>query len=1317
MKQHIIGLDLGTNSIGWALITEDGMGKVDIIKTGVHVFPIGTIVDDKSGKEKTRNEQRREYRGASRMRFRFKMRRENLTECLKDNGMFPNYSKYHKIKEGKQSYELYQLRANALDQQIPLQEIGRIFMLLNKYRGFKSNSKKLTGKDKEEGKVKDGIGQLETFMKNNGARTIGEYFFKMHQKAKELYDKNQWHNDNEPIDERALDSDGKIELFNSNGIRRHHGRYTDRKMYETEFDLIWEQQMNYYPEILTGSPQKLKNIKNLPHNEKIQRLKEFKNTLFWKIKEHCIYYQRPLKSQKKYISNCQFEKSKKAIPVSHPLFQEFRIYKTLNQIRYANEKLDITKEPLDKNWIPIIANYLKHNYNVYLNPTGEILKKDNKGYLVKLLNVNDSHKFYIDAIDADVPDDEKNKNSITGNTTYASFYEALGKERFSALEKAGKLELLWHHIYMAKDGLMKEDEWLKSILTEKSKWDFPPEVAQKFIDNGLEGGYGSYSAKVIKAIIPFMRNGDDEYTALIKAGYLKSPDEVSEIVALKEKISQLKYQELRNPVVEKAVSQAIRIVNSILKKYKSEIDQNKFEIRIESTRELKKPRKEREKLRKSNLDKDKIRQEYADFLNNKKDVIGITKRIEKYDSLINKFELWLEMGFDKTDESFKAEDFKAFAKVIKPEDRIKHKLWLECNRVCPYSNKMIPLGKLFNPEVEIEHIIPLSRSLDNSFNNKTLTYFNINKEKGARTAYEYMKSKNELSLFKRRIKGANFSDSKIERFLNEKVNITFTNDQITNTSYIAKYTRKKMQEVCRNVQFTNGSATADLRMNDWLLSSLLDQIRYEEETGINMTEVFINYYRLKKEFRNWTIKKYRSTDIKIDWGKIDESQDVKDYERETKNELTYYWNEVSKFNAFKSKAGKKDRSDHRHHAIDAFVIACCSPAIIRTLSTYNAARENRGEPLTNEYGNITRERIEKNFSMADLKESIMNILVSHYENQSLIKKRINKIKTKQGLIKHNTYAPQGKLHQESYYGKSNGDFVRRVELYSDVRQEKVLFERPEDLEYKVKGNVKWYYVPDTQLLHVVKSRLEKLGKRSLSKEQMVQNPLFMTSPATPNKTTSKKEGKPLPIVKSVRKKFNIERSMINLPAMDIEGNILFKNRWADNETNYLIVFYKSGDKKFAKPLKFFDAVERKRKKEKLLPDEIEYRGEIYGINRLLPWLKIGDLIFLFKKGENINTIDWNNHKLLTQRLFKVKGLTSLVTPNSKYGDYEFGRISLQNIKRSQTDKYSNQKDIEEALKEPSFILSHDKFDGIKVRLNSLGEIVAKGAECFEKELA
>lgn len=1291
--KYVIGLDAGTNSIGWALTSEDDLGRIAIIKTGVHIFPIGTIVDDVNGKEQTKNKQRRQYRGASRMRYRYKLRRKNLKIVLHENNMLPDFAKYHKSKGKKQSYELYRLRAEALDKRIDLDELGRIFMLMNKYRGFQSNAKKLRIEDEEDGRVKAGIDELQSFMDKNGARTIGEYFYLMHKKAKQLYDQNKWHNDNEPIDERAINHAGEMVLFKSNGIRRHYGRYTARDMYKREFDMIWHQQKSHYS-FLTGSKQEYDEIRKLPYKEKIVALQEFKNTLYWKIRDYCIYYQRPLKSQKKYVSNCQFVKSKKVIPASHPLFQEFRIYKQLADVRFSDSENH--KQPLRKEWRDKLAFALQCVNRIYFKSSKDSEKRKLPTFF-SILNLNDTNiKFLQDNPEAD--------KYIDGNKTFAAIHDAIGNETFEKLRNEGRLDLLWHHLYIAKDGLMKEEDWLKSILTETTKWNFPLSVAQKLIENGLEPEYGSYSTRVIKAILPFMRQGDDEYTALVKAGFRKSVDEVVESIPLKEKISQLKYQELRNPVAERAVSQAIKIVNALLEQYKDVIDRDRLEIRIESTRELRKPKKERERLRSSNLEKDKLRQEYADFLNEKKEILHISSRIEKYDSLINKFELWLEMGLDVDDINFSQDEFRAFLKITKPSDKLKHKLWLECNRICPYSNQVITLGKLFTAEIQIEHIIPLSRSLDDSFNNKTLTFQKVNAEKGARTSFEYMKSKDEIKLFKRRITNAHFNESKIDQFLLENVPTDFTNSQISNTSYIAKFIRKKMQEVCKIVQFTNGSATAELRRKDWKLSNLLDKICYEEETGKNMDDVFRKYYSFKRNFVGWLEKKMKSTDFKVDWSKIDTNPDAKRYQDETKEELIYWWNEVNLFNQFKSKSGKKDRSDHRHHAIDAFIIACCSPKIIKELSTFNAVKEERNLD--------SREEIERNFNYEDLKKSIKEILVSHQEKQTLIKKRINKIRTREKKITQVTFAPQGKLHQESYYSKVNGNVVRRVELYSDKRQDKVLFESKEDLKYKGNSREKWNYIPEEQVHYAIEHRLNKLGRKALSKESMEQVPLYMASPFAPHQVLSKR-GKPLPIIKSVRKKFKKERSLINLPAKDFKGNILFENRWADNEDNYLVVFYKSGKKRFAQPISFFKSVQNKRQSGKLIPDEVKYRNKNYGIDPMMPWIKKGDILMVMKEGESYDSIDWNDKEILRSRLFKVKGLSSTEDDKGKHGIYEYTHISLQSIfKAIKGAIYAKQTDIEEALKLKSFSLSHVKLNAIKVRLNVLGEIIAKGDECF-----
>jgi len=231
---------------------------------------------------------------------------------------------------------------------------------------------------------------------------------------------------------------------------------------------------------------------------------------------------------------------------------------------------------------------------------------------------------------------------------------------------------------------------------------------------------------------------------------------------------------------------------------------------------------------------------------------------------------------------------------------------------------------------------------------------------------------------------------------------------------------------------------------------------------------------------------------------------------------------------------------------------------------------------------------------------------------------------------------------------------------------------------------------------------------------MEKEPFHMVSSKYPDEIVSKKN-KPLPIIKSVRYKFNFKRSIINMPIKDENGNIISKNRFVNNERNYIMVFYRnsSGKKKFAQPISFFESVKRKQKCEKLIPDEIEYKDEIYGLDKSLPWIKIGDIVFLYKKGENIDEINWEDKNLLSKRLFKIKSISSSEVKSNKKV-YEYGYIYLLNIKRAKDSGYKSQNNIEKAIKLPSFKLSHDKFDAIKVRLNSLGEIIAKGEECFIK---
>lgn len=1306
--KHIIGIDAGTNSIGWSLCKEHDDNHIELIDIGAYIFPIGTNVDDKSNKETTKNETRRIYRGMRRNLYRYKLRREKLKSILNKLGMLDS-TKTSRKKEKYQSFELYQLRAKALDRCIPLDEIGRIFLLLNKYRGFKSNSKKifneedLSNEQKEENKeVAKEINDLRKYIVDAGARTIGEYFYLMHREAKELYNKDKWHNPNEPVDERAINEKGEIILHNSRGIRRQFGRYTSREMYQKEFDLIWDTQKKYYdktqPNIFTGSAKEYEEIKKLNCDEKSKKLREFKKTNYWLIRNYCIYYQRPLKSQRKFVANCQFEKSKKVIPASSPLYQEFRVWKNLSDLRYSCEDEDIVKQPLPLEWKRVIADYLETNEKVYISKPIKGKLKSDKKYIIDILpDLSNSVSFKTI--------DEDGEKYIKGNLTYYAINQALGKKEYERLKSEKLLEKLWHHLYMAKD-----DEWLKDILM--CKWKFEEVNVNRLIEFGLEEGHGAYSAKLIKKILPFMKgtdknhpNGTDEYTALILAGYLKSSDEIKDELILKEKISQISYQELRNPVVEKSVSQVIKIVNAILEKYKYEIDREKLEIRIESTRELKKPRHEREKLLRTFREKDKVRQEYAKFLNKKREEgkLKFSRKVEKYDSIIGKYELWLEMGMDKDDQSFVE-----FNNIANKYDKEKHRLWLECNRICPYTGKTISLTKLFSSEIEIEHIIPLSRSLDDSFNNKTITFSWVNHEKGNRTAYEYMQWKNDIAGFKKRVKDTtnNFSKSKKEQFLNPQIE-GFSHDQLSNTSYIAKYVRRKMMEVCRKVQFTNGRATADLRKNDWKVSDLLDKIRFEEESGIDNIDVILDEYRrLRRDFINWYRIKEKSTDIKVNVMNTD-TKLIKEYEKETGNSFASCMEMVKSFNQFKNKSGGgKDRTDHRHHAIDAFITACCSPSITKKLSTFNRYREENKEPLYDEYGRLTRKLIEQPFDYAELKQKIKEILVCHKVNQKLIVSKLNRYKTGNGIMVQRTYAPQGALHKDGLYGKlkkpylqgfnKENVFVKRTPIY-DPQQKKVV-----DISKVVDKKLREEILP---------TRIEKYGtpEKAFSKDALENDPLFMYSAKQfPNGNNKSKKGKQLPVIKNVRVINKNARNLIQLPAKDVNRKVIYDNRYAEAESNYIMALYelkeknKDGKTKIIRDfrlLSFFEAVKRKRNGERLFDDVIEKNNKYIPLMQDCNWLKQGDLVILYENEEDKISINWNNKLELSKRLFKVRELGF----NSTGKGYAVIKLEKHNLQKTSNQKYS---------KEGYFVKKSETINAIKVRISPLGEILLKGKECF-----
>jgi CRISPR-associated endonuclease Csn1 len=209
MAGYTLGLDIGANSIGWALI--DGSEKNAIIDIGVRVFPEGVDRDTK-GLEKSKNATRRETRGARRTHQRRNRRKEQLLKALQAIGLLPTDGS--ELRALFHTTNPYGLRKIGLSEKLERYEFGRVLYHISQRRGFKSNRK--SGEPKEDGKVKKEAGELQKKIDDAGCRTIGEYFAGLN-----------------PEEQRI------------------RGRYTFRSMYEKEFDLLWAKQREFYPDVLT----------------------------------------------------------------------------------------------------------------------------------------------------------------------------------------------------------------------------------------------------------------------------------------------------------------------------------------------------------------------------------------------------------------------------------------------------------------------------------------------------------------------------------------------------------------------------------------------------------------------------------------------------------------------------------------------------------------------------------------------------------------------------------------------------------------------------------------------------------------------------------------------------------------------------------------------------------------------------------------------------------------------------------------------------------------------------------------------------------
>ena len=743
MSKHILGLDLGSNSIGWALLKTTDAGKpTELIDLGSRIF--NKAVEDKTPTPK--NQKRRNSRLARRVVQRRARRRQRMLNYLVSQNLLPSSLKDHPKPESilNELGEPSSLRAKALDSPLGRHELGRVLLHLVQRRGFLSNRKTRLGQEmlddpdvqaalaeleedtaggdtdrtdeeKEETAFKRDISQLRKAIEASGCRTLGEYL-------------------------------ASLEPLQSKRNRQRDGGHlrTDRQMYQEELDAIWEEQKKHHT-VLTD---KVK--------EQI---------------EHIIFHQRPLKLQADRVGKCSLEPRFTRARRARLEYQKFRYLQDINNLRFF--------DPSTETWNTLSEEDRARLAELFERKPGLTVTD-----LRRALGLNRNTEFNLDKSEV---------KKLKGNTTACAVRKVLPEwDEFSQDKQYALVEDL---LTIQKKAVLK-----KRLI---GHWQFAPTTAVQLCLVEFEPGHGNFSTKAVRKLLPALEQGRILSDARIEAGYGYE----QEAGPAQDRLGPP--PTIANPIVQKGLHELRRVVNAIIAAHGKP-----DAVRIEMARDLEMNTKR-----------------YAAFI---KQQTANTKANDE--------------AAEKYAEMRKKNAHLSLSEYPSRDDKLKYRLWKDQGERCAYSGRQIILSELFGPAVEIDHILPYSQTLDDSYMNKIVCYTEENRDKRNRTPLDA------------------FGNTE------EKWN------QITQT--ISRWGNDLKSKRARFYK-----REAELLERDFIGSQLTDTRYISREAGSYLRTLGVDVTFPKAAFTGW---------------------------------LRHQWN----LNSLVGDTDKKDRTDHRHHAIDAVVIAC-----------------------------------------------------------------------------------------------------------------------------------------------------------------------------------------------------------------------------------------------------------------------------------------------------------------------------------------------------------------------------------------------------------
>lgn len=476
-------------------------------------------------------------------------------------------------------------------------------------------------------------------------------------------------------------------MFDDNG-KYKGGLFPFREVYVDEFETIWNIQKKYYPDVLTEeAKEKIKNV---------------------------MFFQRPLKQAEE--GECRFEAGEKRIPRAHPLFQEFRIWQTLMNLEFSPENAS-RYEPLSKDETERLVRILQNPVDFKPNAQGIIVYSNIK----KALGLDKKGVFNYERKSR--PDADTDKGLLVNTTQNAinnSHFFGVFWKQFSEEQKGEIINVLarpgnYVKFPQTRLSIEAQDKLIQEYLCEA--FAISEQAAEELLyEINLEDDFGSLSEKAIRKILPNLKNGMQYYDACLAAGYHYSDKKYEHLDKLpyygeiltqscmgkknSPKCMEEKFGRINNATVHVALNQVRYLINEIIDRYGKPYD-----IAVEYARDLNASARERQKMTDTRDKNEKENNRIVEIL---KEKIDKNRKYSKAD--IQKYKIWQKLSFyDKN----------------------------PLVRECPFSGTPISLTDLLNGQkFQIEHLIPFSRSLDDSLDNKVIATVEANRYKGNRTPYE-----------------------------------------------------------------------------------------------------------------------------------------------------------------------------------------------------------------------------------------------------------------------------------------------------------------------------------------------------------------------------------------------------------------------------------------------------------------------------------------------------------------------------------------------------------------------------------------------------